>query len=171
MTIRYILCMFLIGFSPVLAEEKVKDPYEAQKATSLFGFAPDPVLYTGMWTMHFKNASKCNWKNEAFGLEIGGVFVSTMINTYHQRCYTAGVSRYWYKKRLSENFTFAFGYRFGGIYGYDSKLKSIAAIAEKYKVLPYGQLYTHLIYKRIRVEVSYINQLFSLHLAILLNTF
>lgn len=147
------------------------DKDERTFINKLWGHSPESVFYFGMWTYHFKDDGKANWNNHAYGLEANGYFFSTMRNTYHQQCYTAGISRHWAKKKINENFAIAIGYRFGGIYGYDKELKSIANIAEKYKILPYGQIYSHFIYKRLRFELSYINQLISFHFAVLWKKF
>ncbi|MCH9621514.1 MAG: hypothetical protein S4CHLAM20_09360 [Chlamydiia bacterium] len=133
----------------------------------LWGLPPEPSIYLGMWTLHFKNGDDANWNNHAYGIEYNGYFVSSMINTYYQQCFSAGITRDWFQTRLSRNTALTFGYRLGGIYGYDHQLKSIADFAERYKVLPYGQVYTHFIYKRLRFELSYINQLISFHFALI----
>lgn len=133
----------------------------------LWGYPPHSSIYLGMWTLHFKGASECNWKNHAYGVEYEGYFISSMVNTYYQQCYTAGITRDWVQKKVSKNAAFTLGFRFGGIYGYDHKLKSISDFAERYKILPYGQLYTHFIYKRLRLELSTVNRLISLHLALI----
>ena len=138
----------------------------------LWGDPPKPVIYLGMWTYHFRDHDgSCNWNNHAYGIEYNGYFVSSMVNTYHQQCGTIGITRDYFQRRLTKNIGISLGYRFGGIYGYDSKLKSISDFAEKYKILPYGQIYTHIIIKRVRFEISYINQLVSFHLSLLLKDF
>lgn len=138
----------------------------------IWGDPPKSVIYLGMWTYHFRDHDRsCNWNNHAYGLEVNGYFISSMVNTYHQQCVTVGVTRDYFQRQLTKDLGISFGYRLGGIYGYDSKLKSIADFAEKYKILPYGQIYTHIIFKRARFEVSTINQLVSFHFSILLKDF
>lgn len=135
----------------------------------LWGKPPKSVIYLGMWTYHFKDhEGSCNKTNHAYGIEYQGYFISSMINSYHQQCATVGITRDYFQKQLTKDVAVSLGYRLGGIYGYDSKLKSIAEFADRYKILPYGQLYTHFIYKRLRFEVSTINQLVSFHFSLLL---
>ena len=169
MTFRLLIVLFLLPFSQM--HLYAKEPHDRGVLETLWGRPPESVVYLGMWTYHFHDNGRANCNNHAYGIEHNGYFVSTMINTYHQQCYSLGISRHIIRKDFSKNFSVALGYRLGGIYGYDKELKSIANFAERYKILPYGQLYTHFIYRRLRFELSYINKLVSLHFAVIWKKF
>ena len=90
---------------------------------SLVGKIPPDQLYFGMFTYHFdpKSLKKRNWNNQLIGLQIDGVFLGTLINSFYKRSWVVGISRELYREKLSDDWSFAAGYRVGMVDGYENQ--------------------------------------------------
>lgn len=122
--------------------------------------APDS-FYIGMWSYHI-NPNSRHHKHAENDLLMGlykGYFAGTLINSYDDRVYAAGVQRNWMQKPLGSHFNFYAGYRLGLVYGYGNKIINLGDLTPP--VLPFAELITSIAWKNLGWEVSYIGVVFS----------
>lgn len=116
-----VVCSFFIRPEQTIAglslSEQSKNPFD-----SLGGIPPDQ-LYLGMYSLHFdaKSLEKRNATNNLLGIQVKGFFLGTLINSYDERSWAFGISREFYRVGLSDNWSFACGYRLGLITGYEDQ--------------------------------------------------
>lgn len=117
----------------------------------MWGEPVPATLYLGMVTVHFNpdSLSDDNWNNQLVGVVYDGYFAGTLLNSFHDRAYVAGIQRYFYRQKISENVTQNVGYRLGLISGYDERMLSFAANTP---LLPFPQLIYELSWKHVGIE-------------------
>ena len=122
--------------------------------TAIWGETPHDSVYLGMATWHLNATSRIQdeWNNQMIAINYKSLFVGTFINSFFQRSYTIGLMREVYRKKLTENTLISFGYRAGGLYGYNDK---IGDIAEYTPIIPFAQVYVQYQYKIFGVELQY----------------
>lgn len=118
------------------------------------GKAPENAMLLGMFTLHFNPNSlkKDRWSNDLIGGVYKGFFAGTLINSFNDRAYVFGIQRDVYTKKYSNNWQINSGYRLGLITGYDSRMTKVA---DKTKVLPFPEIYSDFMYKKVGVELSW----------------
>ena len=138
------------------ADNNSQDNSKTQKTTWDFikGKTPQNAMFLGMFTLHFNPQSlkKDRWSNDLIGGVYKGFFAGTLINSFNDRAYVFGVQRDVYTKQYSNNWQINSGYRLGLITGYDSRMTKIA---DKTKVLPFPEIYSDFMYKKVGVELSW----------------
>ena len=116
-----VVCIFFVRPEQTIASlslsEQAKNPFD------FLGDIPPDQLFLGMYTLHFdsKSLENRNATNNLLGWQVGGLFVGTLINSYDMRSWAFGISREFYRVRLSDYWSFASGYRVGFITGYQDK--------------------------------------------------
>lgn len=80
-------------------------------------------------------------------------FVGTLINSYGERMYAAGIQRYWLQKPLGSHFNYDVRYRLGLVYGYGNILINLGDLTPP--VLPFAQLIAGIAWKDVGWKVSY----------------
>ncbi len=116
-----IACCFL-GISN-LALAAHSDHATENNSFSLFGKVPPNQIYFGMFTYHFdpKSLGTRNWNNHLLALQIDGVFIGTLMNSFYKRSWAIGISREVYRKNLNVDWSFTTGYRVGLVDGYENQ--------------------------------------------------
>ncbi len=108
-------------------------------------------LYTGMWTVHFRDRERGIDSNHLLGVSWGRYYAGTFVNSYDRRAYTAGVQGTmvrWTPGAVG----LGVGYRAGLVTGYDERFVPIARITP---VLPLVQPRVNFDVRRIGVEFTY----------------
>ena len=115
---------------------------------------PAPTsLYLGMVTLHINpNSRDDNWNNQLIAVAVDGYFADTLVNSFYDRAYDAGIQRTFFTRELSSNVNESMGYRLGLISGYD---KRMASFAEHTPLLPFPQLLYDLSWQHVGVELSW----------------
>ncbi len=119
----------------------------------LRGVPATTTLYGGMVTFHFNpNSRDDNWNNQLIALSMDGYFAGTLVNSYHDRAYAAGIQRIVYRQAITPTLNQSIGYRLGLISGYD---KRMASIAEHVPLMPFPQVIYDLSWHHIGIEFSW----------------
>ncbi len=107
-----------------------------------------------MVTAHFDPDSlrDDNWNNELIGAGYKGFFAATLLNSFHDRAYIAGIQRYVYTQKFSNGFTQNFGYRLGFISGYDERMSPLTNVSP---LLPFPQLIYDISWKQVGVDFGF----------------
>jgi hypothetical protein len=92
-------------------------------------------VYTGMWTVHFRDWERGIDANHLIGLSWGRVYGGTFINSWERRAFSAGVQGSFGEWRAGPG-RVGLGWRVGFVTGYDERFASVAA---KTPVLPFAQ--------------------------------
>ncbi len=112
---------------------------------------PERRLYVGMLTLHLRDLDRGLDNNWLLGLSWGRIYGATLLNSFGNRSYTAGVQgtmKQWNPSRVSVGV----GYRAGLITGYDERFIPLAG---KIPVLPLVQPLLRLDGERLGLELSY----------------
>lgn len=118
-----------------------------------WGTPAPTALYLGMATLHFNPSSRDdNWNNQLVALTYDGYFAGTLLNSFHDRAYAAGIQRVISSQTLTANVQGDLGYRLGVITGYDESMTSIAKYTP---ILPFPQLTYDLHWQHIGIEFSW----------------
>lgn len=111
----------------------------------------DRFLYVALWTLHLRTLDRPIEDNRLVGLSWGRVFAGTLVNSFGDRSYLAGLQGT-FARRESRLVTAAVGYRIGVMTGYDERL---FALAGKSPVVPLIQPLVMLDVRRVGVELSW----------------
>lgn len=116
-----VVCSFFVRPEQTIAGLSLSEP--AKNSFDFLGDIPPDQLFLGMYTLHFdsKSLEKRNATNNLISVQVEGLFVGTLINSYDMRSWAFGISREFYRVRLSDYWSFASGYRVGLITGYEDK--------------------------------------------------
>jgi len=112
------VCGFFAMPQQTIADLSLSEPTK-NKFDNLRAIPPDQ-FYLGMYTLHFdpKSRETRNATNYLIGVQVDGLFLGTLINSYDKRSWAFGISREFYRANLSSSLDFASGYRIGLITGY-----------------------------------------------------
>ena len=122
----FITCLFFVCSFFLMPEQTIAYSsltYSTKNQFDLFGGIPPDQLYLGMYTVHFdpKSRGNRNATNNLVGIQVEGLFLGTLINSFDKRSWAFGISREFYRTNLSNNWHFASGYRIGLITGYEDE--------------------------------------------------
>ena len=120
------ICLLVVYIFFVKPEQTIAGLSLSETAKNSFDFLgdiPPDQLYLGMYSLHFdsKSLENRNATNNLLGVQVEGLFVGTLINSYDIRSWAFGISREFYRVRLSNYWSFASGYRVGLITGYEDQ--------------------------------------------------
>jgi len=104
-----------------------------------------------MWTTHLKGRVLKLDNNWVAGVTAGGYFGATFLNSYGRRAYIGGLQRT-IASAGGPAFRASFGYRLGGIVGYDRRLMRLAG---KTPIMPLVQPFGTVEAGHIGLDVSY----------------
>lgn len=113
--------------------------------------SPGRFLYFALWTMHLRTVDRPIEDNRLLGLSWGRVYAGTLVNSFGDRSYLAGLQGT-FAQRESRFATAALGYRVGLMTGYDERLFPLAG---KTPVVPLIQPLLTIDARRVGVEFSY----------------
>jgi len=132
---------FFLRLEQTIACSSLSEPTENQ--FNFLGGIPPDQLYLGMYTLHFdpKSQKNRNATNNLIGVQIEGVFAGTLINSYDKRSWAFGISREFYRTKLSSNWDYASGYRIGLITGYEGERTFINTETD---VAPFADLHAQI---------------------------
>jgi hypothetical protein len=112
---------------------------------------PARFFYFALRTMHLRNLDRPIEDNRLLGLSWGRVYIGTLVNSFGDRSYLAGLQGT-FAQRNSRFVTAAVGYRVGLMTGYDERLFPLAG---KSPVVPLIQPLVTVDARRVGVELSY----------------
>ena len=116
-------------------------------------------IFLGMWTFHpFGDDPFLPESNNGLGLQYGGVFGFTCVNSFARRTYAVGVERIWFEAQRGR-FGVMLGYRAGLIHGYDTELLRVEG---ETPILPFAGTVALLRLGPVGGEVSWVYQAVSL---------
>lgn len=120
-------------------------------------------LIGGMWTLHpYAISFPRVEETHGYGLQWGGAFAATFVNSYGDRAFTAGVERVWGEvgwRFLSTGL----GYRAGVVTGYDERL---LPVAEDLPVLPFVGIMAWTRVGPARFDVFYVYRVVTLEVSL-----
>lgn len=123
----------------------------ATGATSVDDERTERRLYVGMVTLHFRDLDRGLDNNWLLGLSWGRIYGATLLNSFGNRSYTAGIQgtmKQWGPSKSA----IGVGYRAGLITGYDERFIPLAG---KIPVLPLVQPLLRVDGRRLGVELTY----------------
>ena len=146
--LNFITSSFADRYSSEKSNQNKNDTAFLEKA---WGTPAPATLYLGMVTLHINEHSRSNdnWNNQLIAATYDGYFAGTLLNSFYDRAYVAGIQRVFFSQQISENFSQSVGYRIGFISGYDERMMSFA---KNTPVLPFPQLIYDLSWKHAGVE-------------------
>lgn len=156
-----ITLFFLFFSSPDLAygislapQTSSSEPASQSWPEKAWGDPAPATLYLGMVTMHLNpESNEENWNNQLIAVSYKDYFAGTLLNSYHDRAYAAGIEREWFTHEISTNVEGRLGYRLGLITGYDARM---IWFANDLPALPFAQIiYDMTWHKHFGLEVSY----------------
>lgn len=150
------LCMKFLSYVAVFWLSFYLEPATADSIwQDIWGDPAPDSFYAGMWSYHI-NPNSRHHEHAENDLLMGvykGYFAGTLINSYDDRMYAAGIQRNWVQKSLGSQFNYYAGYRLGLVYGYGNKIINLGDFTPP--VLPFAQLLTSVTWKNVGWEVSY----------------
>ena len=159
--ISLVLSLFLSLLKTSLASgQEAPTTLETQAAATQFSWWGSPAagqINLGMWTYHigtnlFQNQYNAN--NQLFSLTYRGLFAGTLLNSFYQRSYAAGIQRTLFSHTLANHVQDHFGYRLGLMYGYGTE--EIQSLTGLYlPLVPFPQLIYGVDWNHVGVEVSW----------------
>lgn len=117
-----------------------------------WGGAAEPArLFGGLWVVHVGRQDKSAGQHYGAGIAWRGWYATTFMSSQGRRVWGLAISRVPILARAGVA-EFSLGYRVGVVRGYDGRF---VALADRWPVLPAGEIVTALRYRRIGVALSF----------------
>jgi len=121
----------------------------------LWGFTPSNSVSLGMWSWHVTRSEPWddNWKQQLIGVNYESYYIGTIVNTFDQRGFTAGIRRNVYKTE-KDDLMFEAGYNIGVLSGYTNGEGMY--LSNYSPVIPFAQIFADVTYCGVGVEFALI---------------